>query len=88
MVSGFHFGTCLLIIVMKIDLKTSVTLATLLFAIAGFYYKTKNDLYIVSLEIRGLKTENYDIRKRLDSLNKKTNKINKRLKGIGQEKLR
>ena len=69
---------------MKIDLKTSITLITILFAIAGFYYKTQNDSYLVSLDIKGLKTENHDIRKRLHSLDKKTNKINKRLQEINQ----
>lgn len=67
---------------MKIDLKTVITLATLLFAIAGFYYTTKNDIEALDLKVRGLQVEHHDIRKRQGMINKKLTKINKKIKDL------
>jgi len=67
---------------MKIDIKTLIALATLLFAIAGFYYTTMNDVNYLSLEVKGLKSENRMQQKRLDSIDKKINRINKKLRGV------
>tara|TARA_R110000824_G_scaffold138002_1_gene302696 strand:- start:1258 stop:1467 length:210 start_codon:yes stop_codon:yes gene_type:complete len=69
---------------MKIDIKTLIALATLLFAIAGFYYTTMSDVNYLSLEVKGLKTENRMQQKRLDSIDKKINRINKKLRGASQ----
>tara|TARA_R110000824_G_scaffold3106_6_gene14271 strand:- start:8036 stop:8251 length:216 start_codon:yes stop_codon:yes gene_type:complete len=68
----------------NLDLKSIIALATILFAIAGFYYTTKNNKHILSLEIKALQTENHDVRKRLDSLDKKTNRMNKQLRELKQ----
>ena len=67
---------------MKIDLKTAITIGTLLFVIAGSYYTTKNDVYTLSLKVKGLQTENHDIRKRVDSLDKKMSRINKKIRDL------
>lgn len=66
----------------NINFKTAIVIGTLLFAIAGFYYTTKNDTYLLSLQIKGLQTENRDIRKRLDATDKKLSRINKKLREI------
>jgi hypothetical protein len=63
----------------KVDIKTALTLGTLLFAIAGFYFTTTSDINALSSKIEGLQTENYDIRRRQNSINKKIVKINKRI---------
>jgi len=67
---------------LKTDLKTAITLGTLLFAIAGFYYTTKSDIETLSSRVKGLQTENYDIRKRQDLINKRLSKINKKIKDL------
>ena len=64
----------------KLDIKTILTLGTLLFAIAGFYYTTNNSIDNLSLEVKSLRTENHDIRKRLDSLDKRIIRLNKKMK--------
>jgi len=67
---------------MKLDTKTAIAAGTLLFTIAGFYFTTLNDLDNLSLRVKGLSTENHDIRKRLDSTDKKISKIRKQLRGL------
>jgi len=67
---------------MKIDLKSAIVIGTLLFTIAGFYYTTINDINYLSLKVKGLSTENHDIRKRLDSIDKKISRINKRMREL------
>jgi len=67
---------------MKIDIKTAISIGALLFVIAGFYYTTINDIGGLSLKVRGLQNENHDIRKRLDSLDKKTHRLNKQLREL------
>ena len=66
----------------NIDLKTFILIISTVCMIAGFYYTAKNDIYTLSLKVKGLQNENHDIRKRLDSLDKKTNRINKQLRGL------
>ena len=39
---------------MKLDIKTAVTLGTILFALAGFYYTTNSRLNDAELEIKRL----------------------------------
>ena len=60
---------------MKLDLKTALTIGTLLFAISGFYYTTISDINSLSLKIKGLENENRMQQKRIDSLDKKTTEI-------------
>ena len=67
---------------MKIDLKTAITIATLLFIIAGSYYTTKNDVHVLSLNVKELQTENRDIQKRIDLVDKKISRINKKLRDL------
>ena len=67
---------------MKVDLKTVVTLVTLLFAIAGFYYTTKSDIEALDSKVQGLQIENHDIRKRQNLINKKITKMNKKIKDL------
>ena len=67
---------------MKIDLKSAIVIGTLLFTIAGFYYTTINDINYLSLKVKGLSTENHDIGKRLDSIDKKISRINKRMREL------
>ena len=55
----------------KLDIKAMLILVTLLFAIIGFYYTAKNDIGNLSLKLNGQRTENHDIRKRLDALDKR-----------------
>ena len=69
---------------MKLDIKSAITIGTLLFVIAGFYYTTKNDIYTLSLKVKGLQTENHDIRKQIGLLDKKTNRINKKLRELNK----
>lgn len=69
----------------KIDIKTALTLGTLLFAIAGFYFTTTSDINALSSRVEGLQTENYDIRKRQNLINKKIVKINKRIGELKNE---
>ena len=70
---------------MKIDIKTAITIGTLLFAVAGFYYTTKSDINVLSLRTEALESENRMQQRRLDSLDKKTNRHNKLLKDIRKE---
>jgi|TARA_R110000824_G_scaffold186739_2_gene367966 hypothetical protein len=66
----------------NLDVKTAITIGVLLFTIAGFYYTTVNDLNSLSLKISGLESENRIHQKRLDLLDKKTNRLKKKLEGI------
>lgn len=70
---------------MKFDIKTIITLGTLLFAIAGFYYTTKNDVYSLSLKVQALESENRLQQRRLDSLDRKAFKLNKQLKQLKKQ---
>tara|TARA_R110000824_G_scaffold41357_6_gene123099 strand:+ start:194 stop:403 length:210 start_codon:yes stop_codon:yes gene_type:complete len=69
---------------MKIDIKTVITIGTLLFAFAGFYYTTISDINVLSLKIEGLESENRIQQKRLDQADKKINKINKKLRELNK----
>ena len=71
---------------MKLDIKTAIVLGTLLFAIAGFYFTTTSDINALSLKIKGLESENHMQQRRLDSLDKKTNRINKQLQRLNKWK--
>ena len=71
---------------MKIDIKTVITIGTLLFAFAGFYYTTISDINVLSLKIEGLESENRIQQKRLDQADKKINKINKKLRELNKWK--
>jgi len=71
---------------MKIDIKTAMVLGTLLFGIAGFYYTTNDNIYALSLKMKGVSVENHDIRKRLDSLDQKISKLNKQIKQLKKQK--
>ena len=68
----------------NLDIKTVVTVGALLFAIAGFYYTTISDLKTLSLRINGLESENQMQQKRLDTLDRKTNRLKKKLEGINK----
>tara|TARA_Y100000593_G_C4081690_1_gene224189 strand:+ start:314 stop:526 length:213 start_codon:yes stop_codon:yes gene_type:complete len=68
----------------KLDIKTILTLGTLLFAFAGFYYTTNNSISNLSMEVKGLRAENHDIRKRMDSADKRIQRLNKKLKAEGK----
>ena len=70
---------------MKIDIKTAITIGTLLFAVAGFYYTTKSDINVLSLRTEALESENRMQQRRIDSLDKKINRLNKLLKDIRKE---
>tara|TARA_Y100001970_G_scaffold60009_3_gene76453 strand:- start:17135 stop:17344 length:210 start_codon:yes stop_codon:yes gene_type:complete len=67
---------------MKLDLKTAIMISTLLFTVSGFYYTTISDINVLSLKIQALESENRMQQKRLDSLDKKTNRLNKQLKDL------
>ena len=67
---------------MKVDIKTAVIIGTLLFTIAGFYFTTKSDINGLALKTKGMQVENHDIRKRLDSLDRKINRLNKQLREL------
>ena len=69
---------------MKIDIKTAIIIGTLLFTFAGFYYTTISDIDGLSLNIKALKSENRMQQKRLDSLDKKTNKLKKQLRELNK----
>ena len=69
---------------MKLDVKTAIVLGTLLFTIAGFYFTTINDINSLSLRVKGAESENHMQQKRLDSLDKKTNRIDKRLQRLNK----
>ena len=66
----------------KLDIKTGIAIGTLLFGFAGFYYTTTNDINILSLKISALEDENKIQQKRIDQLDKKTNKLKKRVNGL------
>ena len=68
----------------NLDIKTAITIGVLLFTIAGFYYTTVSDLNSFSLQIDALKTENRMQQKRLDTLDRKTNRLKKKLEGINK----
>lgn len=68
----------------NLDIKSAITVGALLFAIAGFYYTTIGDINSLSLKIKGLESENRMHQKRLDSLDKKTNRINKKLQELNK----
>jgi hypothetical protein len=65
---------------MKIDIKTAITLGTLIFVVAGFYYTTISDLNSISLRIEALESENRVQQKRLDNQDKRINKLKKQVK--------
>jgi hypothetical protein len=67
---------------MKIDLKTAITIATLLFASAGFYYTTVSDINVLSLHIKALESENSLQQKRLDAHDKKITRMNKQIRDL------
>ena len=69
---------------MKLDVKTAIVLGTLLFTIAGFYFTTINDINSLSLRVKGAENENHMQQKRLDSLDKKTNKLKKQLRELNK----
>ena len=69
---------------MKIDIKTALTIGTLLFAFAGFYYTTISDIDVLSLKIKALESENRVQQKRLDQTDRKINKINKKLRELNK----
>ena len=66
----------------NLDIKTAITMGALLFTIAGFYYTTTSDLNSLSLRITGLESESRMQQKRLDLLDKKTNRLKKQLNGV------
>ena len=68
----------------NLDIKSAITVGALLFAFAGFYYTTVSDLKNLSLRISALESENRMQQKRLDSLDKKTNRINKQLRELNK----
>ena len=57
-------------------------IGTLLFTVSGFYYTTISDLNSLSLKIQALESENRIQQKRIDLLDKKTNRLNKQLKEL------
>jgi hypothetical protein len=63
----------------NLDIKTAITAAALLFTVAGFYYTTISDLNSLSLRISGLESENRMQQKRIDTLDRKTNRLKKQL---------
>ena len=63
----------------SLDIKTAITVGVLLFTIAGFYYTTVSDLKTLSLRIGGLESENRMQQKRIDTLDRKTNRLKKQL---------
>lgn len=65
---------------MEIDIKKLIAIATLIFGFAGFYYTTINDLNYLSLQIEALITENRMQQGRLDTIDKKINRINKKIR--------
>jgi chaperonin cofactor prefoldin len=67
---------------LKLDLKTAIMIGTLLFTVSGFYYTTISDLNSLTLKIEALESENRIQQKRLDLLDKKITRMNKKLKGI------
>ena len=67
---------------MKLDLKTAIMIGTLLFTVSGFYYTTISDLNSLTLKIEALESENRIQQKRLDLLDKKLIRMNKKLKGL------
>jgi len=69
-------------IVMKLDIKSAIAVGALLFAFAGFYYTTINDINAISLQVKGLESENRMQQRRIDSLDKKTNRLNKQLREL------
>jgi len=70
--------------VMKLDIKTALAVITLLFAIAGSYFTVTNDIHNLSLKVKGLSTENHDIRKRLGATDKKILKMRKQLRELNK----
>ena len=66
----------------KVDIKRAIAIGTLLFAFAGFYYTTVSDINSLSLNIKGLESENRMHQKRLDSLDKRMSKINKKIREL------
>ena len=64
---------------MKIDIKNAILIGTLLFGFAGFYYTTINDLHTLDLKIKALESENRMQQRRIDALDKKTNRLKKQL---------
>tara|TARA_R100000008_G_C3524123_1_gene135616 strand:- start:78 stop:293 length:216 start_codon:yes stop_codon:yes gene_type:complete len=66
----------------NMDLKTLILVVTTACMIAGLYYTAKNDVNTLSLKVKGVQAENHDLRKRLDALDKKTNRMNKQLRGL------
>lgn len=69
---------------MKLDIKTAIVLGTLLFTIAGFYFTTTSDINSLSLQIKGVQTENRDMRKRLNATDKKISRLNKKLRELSK----
>ncbi len=57
-------------------------IGTLLFTVSGFYYTTISDLNSLTLKIEALESENRIQQKRLDLLDKKLIRMNKKLKGL------
>ena len=67
---------------MKLDLKTVITLGGIIFVAAGFYYTTISELNSLTLRLESAETENRVQQKRLDTLDKRVNKINKHIRSV------
>ena len=67
---------------MKLDIKTAIALGALLFSLAGFYFTTTSDINSLSLNIGALESENRMQQKRIDSLDKRTSRLNKQLREL------
>ena len=53
---------------MKDDIKTTLAISALLISLGAVYYATSGEINALSLKVKGLQTENHDIRDRLDEI--------------------
>ena len=68
---------------MKLDIKTLLSILTIASVLGGFYYTTELRLNVLELEAKALRTENIDIRNRLSGVEKKVNRLTKKVNSSG-----
>ena len=64
---------------MKLDIKTLLSILSIVVLLSGFYYTTQLRLDVLELETKALRTENVDIRSRLSIAEKKVNRLTKKV---------
>ena len=67
---------------MKLDFKKGLLYGSLVVIILAFCYTTTTDIDTLSLNNKAMRTENHDIRYRLDRMDKKISRLKKQIREL------